>query len=248
MWKQFQYFLFHLLLILLNIFTLIVVIFNKKYGFIMYNKTIKIIYHLFFKINIINKEYYLNTFFSPSNIKNKYMNYIYCPNHQSIDIYMQGLNSYNNYNKESISIVKQTSIFFPILGLIWYLLDYIFIDRSKKMNTTDYVSKFLIKNKNYSIGIFPEGTRQYNLKFNKDIIKTGPFVISTNTNIPILPIYHNIGKAINDKNFTIKFGETIHILIGKPLYPNKYNTIDEYKNEYIKQMLELEKEFYDKIN
>lgn len=235
MFKHLQYFLFHFLLILINISTLIVAIFNKKYGFIIYNKCTKLVYNLFFKINIINEEYYLKIFFLNR--------FIYCPNYQSIDIYMQILNIYKNSNKECIAVVKQTSIFLPILGQIWYLLDYIFVDRSKKMNTTDYVSEFLIKNKNYSIGIFPEGTRQYNCKFNKDIIKTGPFVISKKTNIPILPIYHNIGKAINDKKFTIKFGETINILIGEPMYPDEYETIEKYKDEYIKQMLELEKQF-----
>ena len=241
--KKINYIIFMLLLLILNVPTLLIwfilLPINKKtrneYVFRMHMFVAKIVYNLFFTIQIINKEHYQNVFFKER--------YIYCPNHQTIDLYLLTLvindNKFNQIITVSLEILLLTV---PILSWVWYILGYIFV-KTKKDNVVKKTVTQLMNYNHLSLYIFPEGKQNSHLIFREDRVKTGAFRISLETGIPILPIYHNLGLGMCHEPFYLNYGAQMKIYIGDPIYPEG-KTVDELKEEYIKQLRMIENTYF----
>ena len=237
--KRLYYILFFTLILLFNIPTLFLCIFllplnrlkRKELVFRFHAYVIGFVYNLFFTFEIINQEHYKNVFFKER--------YIYCPNHQTGDLYLFKL-FVNEDKVQHLSVFHDSfSKYVPIVGWIWKILDHVYA-QSKK--TIEFVTNHLLKHKHLSLCIFPEGKKAYDLKFYENV-KSGAFQISLNTGIPILPIYHNLGKGLNDKYVILNYNAHMKIYIGDPIYPEG-KTVDELKEEYVKQMKTIENTYF----
>lgn len=106
-------------------------------------------------------------------------------------------NHQNNYDMltissmvpaRTVSVGKKSLIWIPFFGLVYWATGNIFIHREKRssaINTMNYVGE-IIRNKQISIWIFPEGTRsrgQGLLPF-----KSGAFHTAIAAGVPIVPI------------------------------------------------------------
>tara|TARA_B100000886_G_C20338598_1_gene455623 strand:- start:93 stop:791 length:699 start_codon:yes stop_codon:yes gene_type:complete len=108
-----------------------------------------------------------------------------------------------------VFILKKELRWIPILSWYFSKLDFIFIDRSKKLESLKHVinsiTKIIQANKGPFI-IFPEGTRvEPDIKTTS--INLGFYAIHKKTGLPILPIVHNSGKFWINKKFEKKGGE-----------------------------------------
>ena len=160
--------------------------------------------------------------------KNKYLKnkegQVIAANHQSAFDTIFFLAAFD----KTIYIIKKELIFIPIYG--WYAmrLGNIYIDRKKKIESLNKISKSiadLIK-KNYKVVIFPEGTRQAPNKIGA--IKPGVFLIQDLLKEPIFPVYIDSGETWPRNSFKIK-KKNIFIKSLKPiqygLTKNKFKEI-----------------------
>ena len=150
-------------------------------------------------------EYFLNISFEIEGIENISTNqsYLIVSNHQSAwETFF-----FSYYFNCPVFILKKELKWLPILSWYFSKLDFIFIDRSKKLQSLRYVIDSIIKINKWNKGpfiIFPEGTRTY--PESKSIINLGFFAIHKKTNLPILPIIHNSGLFWVNKKFKKKSG------------------------------------------
>ena len=237
--SRINYILFLLFLLLFNIPTLFLCIFllplsrlkRNELVFRFHVHMIESVYNLFFTFEIINQEHYKNVFFKER--------YIYCPNHQTGDLYLFKL-FVNEDKVQHLSVFHDSfAKYVPIVGWIWHILDHVYV-QSKK--TVEMATNHLLKHKHLSLCIFPEVNKQSKLKFNENV-KSGAFQMALNTGIPILPIYHNLGKGIVEAYAYIHYNAHIKIYIGDPIYP-KGKTVEELKEEYVKQMKTIENTYF----
>lgn len=220
-------------MLLLPFSIILYVFFGPKYNTKLTLYFYSIIINKTMKINEINKEYY-NT----EIIKHKQL--ILGFNHQTL--YDITLFAKFSKNFDLITIMKNSLLFVPFLGVQLFLSGYFFINRKKSHNLVVNVSNYLLKH-NYSLVIAPEGTRYYDGEFHHDKLKSGMFAISMKADIPIVPIYHNLGEKYIDKTFTVNENKNSYIIYGNILYPKDYKTLDEYKQKYINEMLRIKEQF-----
>ena len=133
-------------------------------------------------------------------------------------------------HKNKIGYVAKKFGTIPILSGILKSCNYTLIAKEDPSTTNGVVNNtisLLNKDPKLSLFLFPEGKRNSNpnqmLKF-----KTGGFRISMETNIPILPVTiigsdkaHSIGSWLFNPS-------KIKIIIGKPIFPSKYNKLQTF--------------------
>jgi len=226
-----MYTIFHVLYLVMNIpvlfFGLLTQLLHNDnyYVYQYYNWSLRTLYESFFTLEIINEDHY-NAVFDKQR-------YLYVMNHQTYDAYLVTLST-----QKVSCCIRSWSIYIPVIGQLWYLLDFVFIKNGK--DTVRSIIHKLSSANSLSLAIFPEGTRNSDCIFRPDKVKSGAFIIAKELNLPLMPFYHTLGECINDTTKTIHFGKKIKIMVGKPIYPaNK--TIEEIKHEFCSQIIELEK-------
>jgi 1-acyl-sn-glycerol-3-phosphate acyltransferase len=224
------YITFHTLLMLINLPVLLFGLASLLFGLDglylhkYYHWSLMRLYASFFVIDIVNKAHYEAVF-------NK-ERCVYVMNHQTYDALLPALSS-----RKVAGCVRSWSISIPIIGQLWYLLNFVFV--KKGTNTVERAITKLKTDSMLSLGIFPEGTRNSECTFRPDVVKNGAFIISKKMNLPLIPFYHTIGQCINDSTWSINTQRPIRIWIGHPIYPEA-KTVDELKTEFISQMIALE--------
>ena len=110
-----------------------------------------------------------------------------------------------------VMIAKKELFSIPIFGQILKAINYIPIDRENTKNALEALKQTakIIKEKKFSVGIYPEGTRTKTGQLSR--FKKGGFVIAKEENIPIVPI-------------TIK--GNFEILPKGKLFPNMIGEVD----------------------
>ena len=157
---------------------------------------------IFILKNIIN----IKIIFKNSTLKD-YKGQVIAANHQSAFDTIFFLAAF----EKTIYIIKKELIFIPVYG--WYAmrLGNIYIDRKKKIESVNKISKNIsnLVKKGYKVVIFPEGTRQPANKIGE--IKPGVFLIQDQLKKPIFPVYIDSGGTwpknslkIKKKNIVIK--------------------------------------------
>lgn len=110
---------------------------------------------------------------------------IYISNHQhNMDIFPGGLTLPSN----TVTIGKKAIIYIPFFGQFFWLSGNILIDRKNKKSAFETMDQTanIIKEKNVSVWIMPEGTRSKGrgvLPFKK-----GPFITAVKAQVPVVPI------------------------------------------------------------
>ncbi len=106
-------------------------------------------------------------------------------------------NHQNNYDmvtissmvaENTVSIGKKSLIWIPFFGLVYWATGNIFIHREKRSSAIETMNKVgeIVKERNVSIWMFPEGTRSRGrglLPF-----KTGAFHLAISAGVPIVPV------------------------------------------------------------
>lgn len=118
---------------------------------------------------------------------------VFVSNHQhNIDIFPGAC----SIPRRTVSIGKRSIIFIPFFGMFYWLSGNILIDRKNKRSAHVTMDKAasIIKEKNISVWIMPEGTRSRGrglLPFKK-----GPFVTAIKAQVPVVPIIFSnfVGK------------------------------------------------------
>lgn len=104
---------------------------------------------------------------------------------------------------DPIFILKKELRFIPIMSWYFKKLGFIFIDRSKGLNSLRHIIKSIKKLKDDSpktFIIFPEGTRLHPGE-KKESLTPGVFAIKKNLNLPVIPVTHNSGEYWHNKKF-----------------------------------------------
>ena len=115
---------------------------------------------------------------------------------------------------DPIFILKKELRFIPIMSWYFKKLGFIFIDRSKGLNSLKHIINSIKKLKNKSpktFIIFPEGTRLLPGE-KKELLAPGVFAIRKILNLPVIPVTHNSGEYWHNKKF-LKTQGTIHVKI-----------------------------------
>jgi len=146
--------------------------------------------------------------------------------------------------KDTVCIAKKSFLVIPVFGMMWWLANQIFIDRTdrnKAINTLDVAAK-RIKEKKHSVWIFPEGTRNW-LRMDTPLLefKKGAFHMSIKDNIPIIPVVISpLNEVIDMDKKKINTGKTMWIkvlpLMEPPANTNKKEENDENCTKYIKSI------------
>jgi len=102
-----------------------------------------------------------------------------------------------------VSIVKKELMYIPFLGWVFNYLDYISVNRGEKDSRKRSRERIVqhLTEKGNSVQVFPEGTRNLtDLRFSKREIsfRRGIFEIAVEYNVPIVLIYHTIGRCVRD--------------------------------------------------
>lgn len=130
----------------------------------------------------------------------------------------------------------------PLVGLGAKLINTVFIEREKGSSALLALSKGskkVLEEDKYSIIVFPEGTRTPK---HMSPFKDGVFYASKNLNYPIIPviIYYKpeaMFYSFKKKNFVKEIlGQAwalerpqVYVEYLEPVYPSKFETIEEYK-------------------
>ncbi len=104
---------------------------------------------------------------------------------------------------DPIFILKKELRFIPIMSWYFKKLGFIFIDRSKGLNSLKHIINSIKKLKGQSpktFIIFPEGTRLLPGE-KKEFLAPGVFAIRKILNLPVIPIKHNSGEYWHNKKF-----------------------------------------------
>ena len=115
------------------------------------------------------------------------------------------------YFENPVFILKEELKKIPIMSWYFKKLDFIFIDRDKKINSLKQIihaAKKLDDEYNRTIIIFPEGTRVS--PGQKVKLNSGVFALHKILGFPVYPVKHNAGQYWKNKKF-LKFPGTIKI-------------------------------------
>ena len=206
----------------------------------LHNVTLFILDKMFLQMTLLNKYPYNKTHFSLSN------------HTSSSDGYSRYFCPYNGR-----CIVKKSILYIPFLGQVFWLLGFIFIKRDNK-NSRNNTKNLILEtiNKNVSVQIYPQGTRETNkfFKNNEIVLKKGSIEMAIEANVPIVLSYHNIGDRIDDKNKTIHFNKKVYIVLSNLItLPSEYSDLpmEEKVNKLYKiiysEFTRLEQIVLDKI-
>lgn len=159
---------------------------------------------------------------------------IFISNHQSLfDIPLL----YANTQKPFIIMAKKSLFQIPIFGWHLSLAGNIAIDRKDPLASAESLFKALQKAKmNYSILLFPEGTRSHNGKLLP--FKKGAFIIAKRVKKPIIPLVIKGTKNILPKGKIYLKKGTAELEFMPSLQVDKINnySVDELSN-YIWQLM-----------
>jgi len=131
--------------------------------------------------------------------------------------------------------VKKELFDIPLLGLAMRRAGYILIDRlnhEKAMGSMDLAAKKI--RAGTSIVIFPEGTRSADgiLQFP---FKKGGFHLAVKAGVPIVPVTVNGSREVLPKNGIRVHPGNIHLVIGKPIFPDGH-TVNSLMEEVYKSI------------
>ena len=152
--------------------------------------------------------------------------YIFLPNHHSS---MDGCLVYLCHPVPVVALVKSSLRKIPFLGSCFERLNFVFVERDKKGSLTDRMITMLSKT-DFSLLLFPEGTRNYTPRTLKDL-RTGAFVIACTSGIPIIPIRYNLIDKVNDQRKAFYFWKKTKVIFGKPI-PTKGRDVESVMEEY----------------
>ena len=162
-----------------------------------------ILYLCGIKVNIIGID----------NIK-KNNSYIIVSNHQShFDI-----PALNAYFPLSVRMIAKKELFrIPIFGWAMYLAGHISLDRGKGKKALKSLRKAIdrIRKKNFSIVVYPEGTRSPDGEIHP--FKNGAFRLAVEANLPVLPVTIIGTRQILPKHSTKINKGNVTVIVGKPL-------------------------------
>ena len=137
----------------------------------------------------------------------------------------------------------------PLIGFTLKLFGVLFVERnnlSSRKNATDLIKNHIYNG--YSILIFPEGTTS---NFSKTLpFKNGPFIISTKTNCPILPVAISYKEKndswIGKQNFVEHFincfskrNTPVNITFGEPIHATDPLQLKEICKDWIDKKLHM---------
>ena len=156
-----------------------------------------------------------------------------------------------------VSVVKNEIFYYPLLGQVFWMLDYIFVKRDDKTSRNNTKNK-MIENfkKNTIVQICPQGKIEQNKYFRKNeiILKKGSIEIAIQHNIPIILVYHNIGDKVDDFNYVMYLHKKIYaIRSNSMLLPSEYNElplekkVDIFYKIIYDEFTRLEKIVLDKV-
>lgn len=140
---------------------------------------------------------------------------IYIGNHQSnLDVIIQGC----GYSPRTVVIGKKEIMYIPFFNLVFFLTGNVFLNRKKKDTAVASLIelKDYIQEKNISVYIFPEGTRNHGAK---ELLpfKHGGFHLALGAQVPLVPIVASpIYPLVDFKNWKIKKG-TITLEVLEPI-------------------------------
>jgi len=128
-----------------------------------------------------------------------------------------------------ISIAKNDIFYYPLLGQVFWMLDYIFVKSRDKNSRNDAKNK-MIENfkKNTIVQLFPQGKRERNKLFqqNEIILKKGSIEVAIKHNIPIILVYHNIGDKVDDFTQIMYLNKKVYATRSNLMVlPNEYNEL-----------------------
>ncbi len=161
------------------------------------------------------------TVYNPERITNT-SSCVYVSNHQNnIDLFICG----NVIRRRTVSIGKKSLRFLPFFGQLYWLSGNILIDRDnvrKSLRKMDQDTDKTLKEKDTSIWIFPEGTRNSSetlLPF-----KRGAFRTAIKSQVPIIPI--SISSYANKTNFNRIRSCKINVTVLDPISTINLKTRD----------------------
>ena len=166
---------------------------------------------------------------------------VYISNHQNvIDIIAGSI----LLPQRTVSLGKSTIFWIPIFGLFYWLSGNILIKRTDKKKVKNSMSKVTnaIRNKNTSVWIMPEGTR--NLGKGLLPFKTGAFKTAINAGVPIVPVCFN--TYARSANFNKLSAGTIACQVLKPIPTVGLSNSDA--NKLAKQCFNLMAETIDNLD
>ncbi len=133
-------------------------------------------------------------------------------------------------------MIKHGAKNIPIMGKMMETVDFVFVDRSSvrsSMKALDDTIK-MIKEKNYSFLIFPEGTRSKTGRLQK--FKRGAFIIPIKANVPILPLILKGTYELMPKESKLIQSGKIEIEFFDFVYPDKFKDAEELENYIIENI------------
>jgi 1-acyl-sn-glycerol-3-phosphate acyltransferase len=149
----------------------------------------------------------------------KNRSYVFMANHQSmLDVVVIAL------IPQFVHVIAKKEMFkVPVIGQGMKIVEYVSVDRKGKKGGRKSIAKAvsLIKEKNYSFLIFPEGTRSLNGKLQQ--FRRGGFYLAVNSQASIVPITITGSFELMPKyNFFIKKGK-ITVAFHKPVPVQGYD-------------------------
>lgn len=118
----------------------------------------------------------------------------------------------------------------PVFGRFLKMTDYVPFKEPTIRNTRHMIEQLILKSKNQTVAIFPEGTRTLDGKINP-FFKGFIYLLRTRE-IGILPVTLNGFYNLKPKNrFYINFGSRLNVIIHEPI--RREELIDKSDNEII---------------
>ena len=146
------------------------------------------------------------------------------------------------------SIVSRHMATIAVLpGAILAMLDGRYISISRNQSRNEIFERILdyMKRNPRSVIFFPEGTRRkhaqlQSIEQTKEFIKPGLLKsIYEYKKYPVqLQLTNNKEYTLDEKNLLINFGVTATVFLSKPIYPEDYNSFDDFFDEICKQWFE----------
>ncbi|NLC65575.1 MAG: 1-acyl-sn-glycerol-3-phosphate acyltransferase [Clostridium sp.] len=151
---------------------------------------------------------------------------VFMGNHQSyVDIYML----LKAIDRRVILIAKKEINKIPVISKLASYLQVLFLDRDNPRKDLIVIRKAIniLKDKNYDVLVYPEGTRSKSKKMGKFL--GGSFRIAQKTKAPIVPVVIDNAYKVLEKDKRIKENVNVHLKILEPIYIEKLSQ-EEQKN------------------
>ena len=167
---------------------------------------------------------------------------VFMGNHQSyIDIYVT-LNTLT-IKRNIILIGKQEIKKIPIISKLAKYYHVLFLDRENPREGLKTILEAinLIKNENFDVLIYPEGTRSKRTEMSE--FHKGSFKIAQKSQAPIIPMVVNNAYKVFEETYKVKKGIDVHLAFLEPIYldrldPEDAKNIDEYVKNRIQSKLD----------